>query len=90
VNLFRPLPVDHITSQLQGIRRVGILDRDISPGLGGILWGETRALAPRDALVQNYILGLGGGDIRPEHLGSIVDELSQLESAGAPVIKEVA
>ena len=90
VNLFRPFPERQLAAQLAGIERVAILDRDLSPGMGGILWGESRALAPRDALVQNYMLGLGGGDVRPEHLVAVIDDLAGLERAGAPIIQEVA
>jgi hypothetical protein len=42
----------------------------------------------RGTLVQSYIVGLGGGDIRPEHVRSILDDLETREQAGDPVFIE--
>ncbi|MCC6740445.1 MAG: pyruvate ferredoxin oxidoreductase [Planctomycetia bacterium] len=89
IRLFRPFPEEAIVRALAGKKRVGILDRDLCPGLGGILWAEMRALAGRDAVVQNYMVGLGGGDIRPIHVRQILDDLLAREKSGAPVFKEV-
>lgn len=89
LRMFRPLPDELLRQALAGKRRVGILDRDLSPGLGGILWAETRFLAEPGALVQNYIVGAGGGDVRPEHIGKIFADLMARERAGAPSFVEV-
>ena len=56
---------------------------------GGILWAELRGCVDSKSLVQNYILGLGGGDIRPEHIDEILEDLLGRERAEAPMIKEV-
>ena len=84
VRMFRPFPERELTSTLARCGRVAILDRDISLGLGGVLWSEARCTAPRDALVQNYVLGLGGGDIQPEHIGAVLEDLRARDTAGAP------
>jgi pyruvate/2-oxoacid:ferredoxin oxidoreductase alpha subunit len=89
VRMFRPLPVDSLRTHLAGTKRIGILDRDLSPGLGGILWGETRALAPAAALVQGYLVGVGGGDVRPAHIGRLIDDLLSRDAAGEPRFLEV-
>jgi pyruvate/2-oxoacid:ferredoxin oxidoreductase alpha subunit len=68
---------------------VAVLDRDLSPGLGGILWGEIRGCAAPGAVVQNYVIGLGGGDIRPEQIERILDQAAQLERAAEPQFVEV-
>jgi len=88
VRMFRPFPEDLLTTWLRGRERVAVLDRDICPGMGGILWSELRGLAP-GALVQNYMLGLGGGDIRPEHLEKVLEDLLARDAAGEPQIVEV-
>ena len=77
-------------AQLAGCGRVAILDRDISLGQGGVLWSESRAAAPSGALVQNYVVGLGGGDIRPEHVDGLIADLRSRDEAGRPEIVEVA
>lgn len=89
VRMFRPFPENILRDALGGCSRIGVLDRDISLGLGGILWSETRGTAPTGSLVQNYILGLGGGDIRPEHIDSLLEDLSTRKAAGEPEIVEV-
>ncbi len=90
VRMFRPFPEEEIRRTLSGAHKIAVLDRNLSLGSGGILWTEARALAPRDAVVQDYILGLGGGDIRPEHIHGILTDLESRERASSPVILEVA
>lgn len=89
VRLFRPFPEAELASWLAGRRRVAVLDRDLSPGAGGILWQELRGAADPAAVVQGYLIGLGGGDVRPEQIGAIVDAVATLERAGEPRFVEV-
>jgi pyruvate/2-oxoacid:ferredoxin oxidoreductase alpha subunit len=89
VRLFRPLPAEAIRAVMAGKQRVMVLDRDVSLGFGGVLWGEVRALADPGAVVQNYIAGLGGGDVLPEHVAAWLDDLCGREAAGAPVMTDV-
>ncbi len=35
------------------------------------------------------MVGLGGGDVRPEHLGEILEEVGARAEAGAPIFMEV-
>ncbi|GAB4171423.1 MAG: pyruvate synthase subunit PorA [Geothermobacteraceae bacterium] len=89
VRLFRPFPAAQLRTLTAGRSRVAVLDRDISPGFGGVLWGEVRSCAPAGTLVQNYMIGLGGGDVRPEHVEQVVDDLLGRETAGEPLLVEV-
>lgn len=88
VRLFRPLPVDAIKKAFAGKKRIAVIDRNIGLGMGGVLWTETRALADRGAVVQDYLAGMGGGDIRPEHIAKMVADLETRETAGAPQLME--
>jgi pyruvate/2-oxoacid:ferredoxin oxidoreductase alpha subunit len=90
VRMFRPLPEEPVRQLLGGARRVAVIDRDICPGLGGVLWSELRGGLGADRLVQNYMMGLGGGDIRPSHLEQIIDDVVAREHAGEPRIVEVS
>ncbi|MBW2526113.1 MAG: pyruvate ferredoxin oxidoreductase [Deltaproteobacteria bacterium] len=90
VRMFRPLPLAPFAELLGDAKRVAIIDRDISPGLGGVLWGELHATAARKALVQGYMMGLGGGDIRPQHLEGVIDDIAGRGRAGEPHIVEVS
>jgi len=89
VRMFRPFPEDLLRGWLRGRPRVAVLDRDISLGLGGILWSEIRGIT-EGAIVQNYILGLGGGDIRPADIEKLLDDLLARDAVGEPEIVEVA
>jgi pyruvate/2-oxoacid:ferredoxin oxidoreductase alpha subunit len=88
IRMLRPLPAREISDLLTGADHVAIIDRDISLGFGGILWGEIKGLAGRDAVVQNYIAGIGGGDVRPQHLQKIIAGLRRQNIAAEPIIME--
>jgi pyruvate/2-oxoacid:ferredoxin oxidoreductase alpha subunit len=88
--MFRPLPAAELRSALAGVARVAVVDRDLSPGFGGVLWGEVRGLAEPGAVVQGYVTGLGGGDVRPEHLLDVLRDAAARREAAAPLFREVA
>lgn len=89
VRTFRPFPAEQLGRLLRGVRRVAVLDRDLSLGFGGVLWGEVRGLAEPGAVVQGYVAGVGGGDVRPEHVEAAVADLAGRDVAGPPVLMEV-
>ncbi len=88
IRMLRPFPVAQIRESLAAARRIAVIDRDISLGFGGVLWAEVSTIAPADKLVQNYMAGIGGGDVRPHHLTEIVEDICSREDAGEPVIME--
>jgi len=88
VRLFRPLPAEEIKDWFAGKQRIAVIDRDISLGFGGVLWGEIRALADPGAVVQSYMAGLGGGDVRPEHIVNMLADLLPRKFAGLPAMME--
>ena len=90
VRLFRPLPAEDIRAWFAGKQRIAVIDRDISLGFGGVLWGEVRALADPGAVVQSYMAGLGGGDVRPEQIVNMLADLLPRKLAGVPTMMEAA
>ena len=68
VRLFRPLPVEALQAALAGVPLVLVLDRNYSPGHGGVLHQELRAAlygmpdAPR---IHGYLAGVGGVNVAP-------------------------
>lgn len=64
---FRPFPAKALRDAVKGVERLIVIDRAISPGMGGVLGTEVSAVlstmdkAPK---VYNYALGLGGRDIQ--------------------------
>lgn len=66
---FRPFPVDEIRSLAQRVRKIGVMDRDISFGATGIIYQETKAVLYNASVTPalfGFIAGLGGRDITPE------------------------
>jgi pyruvate/2-oxoacid:ferredoxin oxidoreductase alpha subunit len=90
VRTFRPLPAAELGAALAAVPRVAVVDRDLSAGLGGVVWSELRGLAAPGAVVQGYLLGLGGGDVRPEHLVEVLRDAAARRIATPPVFQEVA
>jgi len=88
VRMFRPFPEAILRAHLAPCVRIGIIDRDISLGHGGVLWSEVRGVAPAGALVQGYMAGLGGGDVRPHHVHGVLEDLRARETAGEPAFVE--
>ncbi|MGB5527722.1 MAG: pyruvate ferredoxin oxidoreductase, partial [Gemmatimonadota bacterium] len=78
VKMFRPFPTDELRDLLGGVDRVAVLDRNISPGHGGIFAEETRSalydVPPEDRpILFGYVLGLGGRDVTPGVINDIID-----------------
>lgn len=73
IRVFRPFPTDEIARALSKVQRVAVLDKNISLGAKGAV-----ALEIKDALyksgipVWDYILGLGGRDVRKKDIKEIV------------------
>jgi len=71
VRLFRPFPNRQVIKALTNIPDVIVLDRNYSPGLGGILHQEIKAAlygldgAPR---VHGLLAGVGGVNVTPENI----------------------
>lgn len=81
MNLFRPFPKAELRKAVKGLKQLVVIDRNLSPGCGGILVQEIRAsLYGVDDCVSvvSVIGGLGGVDVTPEHLGRLVDKVRQL------------
>jgi pyruvate ferredoxin oxidoreductase alpha subunit len=73
IRVFRPFPGEEIAKMLSQVKRVAVLDKNISLGSKG-----ATALEIRDALygssipVKGFILGLGGRDVRKRDIREIV------------------
>jgi pyruvate/2-oxoacid:ferredoxin oxidoreductase alpha subunit len=80
LRLFRPLPVQALRAALAGVHDVLVLDRNHSPGAGGVLHQELRAAlygmadAPR---VHGALAGVGGVNVSPRHIAGFVQQALQ-------------
>ena len=69
IKRFRPFPSEEIYEEIKGAKKLAVIDRNLSAGVGGIFAHELRAsLYPRENRPQvfGFISGLGGRDITPE------------------------
>ena len=78
VRMFRPFPTALLRQHLAGVGSVAVLDRNISPGHGGIFAEEIRSalydLEPgQRPAVHGFILGLGGRDVTPAVIDECID-----------------
>ena len=91
IKMFRPFPASEIRELCAGASRIGVLDRNYAAGIGGIFCHEVRAClqGQGDRLVQGYLTGVGGGDVVPELVHEVVDDLTYRHSAGEPVWKGI-
>jgi pyruvate/2-oxoacid:ferredoxin oxidoreductase alpha subunit len=85
VRMFRPFPTDALRSLLQGVPRIAVLDRNISPGHGGIFAEEIRSAlydvpAEDRPVLFGYVLGLGGRDVTPAVIGAVIDRTRGADS----------
>src|SRR5690606_10895565 len=75
VRLYRPLPVEALRAALAGVPEVLVLDRNYSPGHGGVLHQELRAAlygmegAP---VIRGLLAGVGGVNVSPERSAAVV------------------
>jgi pyruvate/2-oxoacid:ferredoxin oxidoreductase alpha subunit len=88
MRMFRRFPEEGLRAACANATKIGVLDRDYAAGLGGVWWQDTRAAfqgARDDLLVQDYLVGIGGGDVTPEIVAMALDDLAGRERSGPPV-----
>ncbi len=82
VRLFRPLPVEALREALEGVPCALVLDRNYSPGMGGILHQELKGAlfamsgAPR---LHGLLAGVGGVNVPAEKIQQLVADYRELE-----------
>ena len=68
---FRPFPKEEIYNAVKNADRIAVLDKNISFGIGGVLFNEIKAKMDVDA--RGFILGLGGRDVSNEDIRNIIE-----------------
>jgi pyruvate ferredoxin oxidoreductase alpha subunit len=86
--VFRPFPAQELADALKGVKAVAVLDRSISfgamDGAGPLFLEVCAALlaAGLKAKVVDYIYGLGGRDIFPQHFEQVASDLQDIAATG--------
>lgn len=76
LRMLRPVPVERWQKMLDKVRKVIVIDRNISAGLGGVFSSEIQAaLYPLEnrPVLYPVIAGIGGRDVTPADVEGIVD-----------------
>jgi len=75
VRLFRPFPVAALRAALAGVAEAIVLDRNYSPGCGGVLHQELRSALygmPDAPTIRGLLAGVGGVNVPPERICEFV------------------
>ncbi|MBT8476927.1 MAG: pyruvate ferredoxin oxidoreductase, partial [Alphaproteobacteria bacterium] len=81
---YRPFPAEALRKAAEGLDHLIVIDRAISPGMGGIVGTEVAAVladVPGAPRIHNHALGLGGRDI-PETI--YADLMATISDPDAP------
>lgn len=86
IRAFRPFPLKEVAEALGQVKAVGVMDRALSPGIeGGPLYHEVKSALydlKERPLVSSFIYGLGGRDVRPEHIEEAFSQLNKAAQTG--------
>lgn len=89
IRVFRPTPVDDLKRVLLRVPKVAVIDRNFSPGHGGIFTQEIKSALydePVHPTIFSYIIGLGGRDATPKDIEEIIDLTCKSDKPPAPMI----
>jgi pyruvate ferredoxin oxidoreductase alpha subunit len=88
LRMIRPWPAAAVGEALAGRRGVAVIDQNLAPGLGGILFQEVAASVlhrpDRPALLRSFVGGLGGKDISPGEFWHVVEVLERTRPEEVP------
>jgi len=82
MRVLRPFPFNDIRNYLKNAGKIVIIDRNISFGYHGIFSQEIKSAlyGHSDVPVFSYTAGLGGRDIFPETIQTIVSEVERIKN----------
>lgn len=78
----RPFPFERVREVLSSAKKVIVLDRNLSPGIGGIIFQEVKSAMYNEANkppIYGFIAGLGGRDITVSTIKDIFDAAEKEE-----------
>jgi pyruvate/2-oxoacid:ferredoxin oxidoreductase alpha subunit len=82
LRLFRPFPVEKLRQALAGDRTLIVMDRNFSPGLGGMLHQELKAALyglDKPPPLHGIMVGVGGVNVTPTKMQELVQTYADAE-----------
>lgn len=75
LRIYRPFPENEIRKLLSGVEAVCVVDQNISPGSGGIIYPEIKSLLCEQKIpVNSYIAGIGGAYVSKKDFENVILE----------------
>ena len=68
--------MEAIKKSLKNVSKIAVIEKAISPGANGPMFDEISSLlfeAKSGAEIRNFIVGLGGRDVKLDHIQKIYD-----------------
>ncbi|MFQ5901792.1 MAG: transketolase C-terminal domain-containing protein [Thermodesulfobacteriota bacterium] len=90
IRSYRPFPEEAIRETLQGVKRVAVIEKDISLGFSGALCSDIKAAilgSGYDVEIKGFIAGLGGREINQN---TVRQALSLFEEGKEPIFLDLA
>jgi pyruvate/2-oxoacid:ferredoxin oxidoreductase alpha subunit len=85
LRVFRPFPFEEVRYLGDRAHAIGVMDRTFTFGRGGPLFNEFNAqLYNHDNRppTKNYVVGVGGRDVRQKHIRSMFHDLERFSAKG--------
>lgn len=80
LRVIRPWPLQEIREAIGDAKRVLVVDQNLAPGMGGILYPEIKSLIPSSkTVVSNFIAGLGGKPVSQEDYETMIFEAKKTD-----------
>ena len=77
LRLFRPFPTKEVAKRVKGLKGLAIVDQNISPGKGGVIYSEVSSelynYREKPKVITSFIGGLGGKNISESEFEFIVN-----------------
>lgn len=81
IRYMRPFPDEEIRNVLKGVKKISVLEKDISFGYAGTVYTNViSAISGENIIAVNHIAGLGGRNIDKSEIEDIFKELSEIDS----------
>ena len=76
IRVIRPYPKKEILEVVKGVKKLAVIDRNISPGYSGIFSQELKSALYNevDIPTRSYIAGLGGRDVKIEDIKDMAND----------------
>ncbi|MEA1992989.1 MAG: pyruvate synthase subunit PorA [Euryarchaeota archaeon] len=85
LTVYRPFPAKELMELAKNAKVLAVVDRDISPGFGGAVYGEVSAQFVNKSehpLITDYIIGLGGREIEIESFEEMYEKSTKAAEKG--------